>query len=102
MAAEAVTLGVPAVLINSLQVGYCIEAEKAGMLFSFPCFNSAAVNKIDELLNTPNIRQAFKARHAAYLAGKIDVTAFMVWLIEAYPESLAILRNDPDYAGKFV
>jgi hypothetical protein len=32
---------------------------------------------------------------------KIDVTAFMVWFIENYPESKRIMKENPDYQYKF-
>jgi len=35
------------------------------------------------------------------LSEKIDVTAFMVWLIENYPESAKIMKKDNDYQYKF-
>jgi hypothetical protein len=35
------------------------------------------------------------------LKEKIDVTAFLVWFIENYPESVRIMREDPDYQEKF-
>lgn len=102
MAAEAAILGVPALLINSLRMGYCLEAEKAGLLFQFDRFDDQAEKKLEELLSLPDLRRHFADRYKAYLKGKIDVTGFMVWFFEHYPESLAILRSDPEYAGKFV
>jgi len=102
MAAEAVTLGVPAVLINSLRMGYCMEAERAGMLFSFPSLTPAALQKIEELLSAPYVRDSFSRRHEEYLAGKIDVTRFMVWFFEHYPASLEMLRKDPSLVHGFV
>ena len=102
MASEAAVLGTPAVLLNSLRMGYCQEAEEKGMLFSFPALTAEARFKIGELLEMPDIRAAFTAKHQAFLAGKIDVTAFMTWFVETYPDSLARMREDPGYAGRFV
>lgn len=101
MASEAAVLGTPAVLLNGLRMGYCLEAEEKGMLFSFPALTAEARHKIGELLEMPDIRAAFTAKHQAFLAGKIDVTAFMVWFVEAYPESLEVLRRDPGYPERF-
>jgi len=102
MASEAAVLGTPAVLINVARLGYCIEAENEGMLVSFPQYTEQARKKIGELLEMQDIRAAFAAKHQAFLASKIDVTAFMTWFIECYPESLARMREDPEYAGRFV
>ncbi len=35
------------------------------------------------------------------LADKIDVTAFMVWFVEDFPESFKIMKSDPDYQLRF-
>ena len=35
------------------------------------------------------------------LADKIDVTAFMVWFIENYPESIKVMKDDPGYQYRF-
>ncbi len=32
---------------------------------------------------------------------KIDVTAFMVWFIENYPESVGIMKEDSGYQERF-
>ena len=35
------------------------------------------------------------------LSEKIDVTAFMVWFVENYPESVEIMKKNPDYQLRF-
>jgi hypothetical protein len=35
------------------------------------------------------------------LQDKIDVTAFLTWLVESYPESVAILKSDLEIFNKF-
>jgi hypothetical protein len=35
------------------------------------------------------------------LSEKIDVTAFLVWFIENYPESVTVMRQNPDYQYNF-
>jgi hypothetical protein len=35
------------------------------------------------------------------LSDKIDVTAFMVWFVENYPESAKIMKENPDYQWRF-
>lgn len=101
MASEAATMGIPAVLLNPLRMGYCIEAEKKGMLFQFPKLTPEARIKIQELLAVPQIRKLFKSKHHSLLAGKIDVTAFMVWFVENYPDSEKALEKDPDLVLNF-
>jgi len=35
------------------------------------------------------------------LSDKIDVTAFMVWFVENYPESAKIMKENPEYQWSF-
>lgn len=101
MASECAVLGTPAIYVNSLEVGYCTEEEdKYGLVFGYR--NSKGVlEKALALLNTPNLKQEWQKRRRKMLSEKIDVTAFMVWLIENYPESVKIMKNNPDYQFNF-
>ena len=36
-----------------------------------------------------------------FLTSKIDVTAFTVWFVENYPESVKIMKENPDYQDRF-
>ncbi|MBN2355870.1 DUF354 domain-containing protein [candidate division KSB1 bacterium] len=101
MAAEAAVLGVPAVLLNSLRVGYCLEAEKHGMLFRYNGFSPQAKLKIEELLSLDHPRSAFEEKHRAFMSDKIDVTSFMTWFVDHYPHSRRELEKEPDYALRF-
>jgi hypothetical protein len=57
--------------------------------------------KLEELLSTPALEALFQARKKKMLADKIDVTAFLVWFIENYPESAKIMKENPDYQYNF-
>ena len=101
MASECAVLGTPAIYINTLEVGYCTEEEKIyGLVYNFRN-SEGVIEKALELLNTPNIKQEFQKRHQKMLSEKIDVTAFMVWFVENYPESVKILKENPDYQLRF-
>ena len=101
MASECAMLGTPSVYVNSLEVGYCTELEKKyNLIYNFR--NSQGVlEKAIDLLNTSNLKQKFQKRRQKMLTDKIDVTAFMVWFIENYPESVEIMKKNPDYQWKF-
>jgi predicted glycosyltransferase len=100
MASECAMLGTTAIYVNSLNAGTLEEQEKYGLLFSFR--NSKGVlEKAIELLNTPNLKQKFQKRRQKMLSDKIDVTAFMIWFIENYPESVKIMKDHPDYQNRF-
>ena len=57
--------------------------------------------KIKELLSMKNLKQEWQKRRQKMLADKIDVTAFMVWFVENYPESVRIMKENPDYQLRF-
>ena len=101
MASECAVLGTPAIYINSLEVGYCTEEEKKyNLIFGYR--NSAGVlEKAIELLETPNLKEVFQTRRQKMLVDKIDVTAFLVWFVENYPESKKIMKENPDYQMRF-
>jgi len=59
------------------------------------------VHSVEDLCLSWKIKYDFKKHSKRMLADKIDVTAFMVWFVENYPESAKILREDPDYQLRF-
>ena len=101
MASECAMLGTPAIYINSLEVGYCTEEEKKyNLVYNFR--NSEGIlEKAIELLNTPDLKQEWQKRRKRMLFEKINVTAFMVWLIENYPESVRVMKINPEYQKRF-
>ena len=59
------------------------------------------LDKIRELLSTENLQETFRSRREKMLKEKINVTAFMSWFIENYPESKKIMLKNPDYQYRF-
>jgi hypothetical protein len=93
-------LGTPAIYVNTLSAGTLEEQEKYGLLFGYR--NSEGIlEKALELLKTPNLKEEFQARRQKMLADKIDVTAFMVWFVENYPQSVQMMKDNPDYQDNF-
>lgn len=105
MAAEAGVLGTPFIRYNDFvgKIGYLNELENKYKLgFGFKTNQTQKMlNKVQELLNMPDIKDIFQKRRQKMLADKIDVTAFMVWFIENYPESAEIMKENPDYQERF-
>ena len=101
MASECACLGTPAIYVNSLKLGYCTEQEKKyGLVFNYR--NSDGVlERAQELLHIPNLKQEWQKRRQKMLSDKIDVTAFMVWFVENYPDSVNIMKENPDYQLRF-
>lgn len=101
---ESAVLGVPNILINSLVapetcLGVHLEYQRYGIQELFATFDGL-LEKAIELLEG-NAKSVYQERVQTMLAEKIDVTAFMVWLIENYPASLSTLKADPAFDDKF-
>lgn len=98
MAAEAAVLGVPAIFIDSQSRGYTNELEQRyGLVYHFdqsPASLNRALDKAIELVRMPNGRAFFQQQRIKMLSEKIDVTAFLVWFVENYPESVRRMREE--------
>ena len=100
MASECAMLGTPAIYVNSLNAGTLMAQEKSGSIFGFR--NSAGVlEKAIALLETKGLKEKFQQNKNILLEGSIDVTLFIVWLIENYPKSVEFIRENPQYLDKF-
>jgi hypothetical protein len=105
MASECACLGTPAIFHDNKGRGYTDEeGEKYGLVFNYSESiedQNKSLKKAIELLNATNLKQEFQTRRKKMLADKIDVTAFMVWFIENYPESAKIMKENPNYQNRF-
>jgi len=105
MASEAAVLGVPSIRSNSFvgRIAYLEEEEhKYGLTFGFrPDETDKMFAKINELLDIPNLKQEWQNRRQRLLNDKIDVTAFLVWFIENYPKSVAVMKATPEFQYNF-
>lgn len=96
MAVESAILGTPSIYISSLvgKMGNLIELEQIyGLLYSFNNQN-LAMRKAIELMNKPNIKEEWKKKKEILSKNKIDVTTFMIWFVENYPESFEKMKNN--------
>ncbi|GGX04172.1 DUF354 domain-containing protein [Aquimarina muelleri] len=100
MASESGVLGTPSIYVNSLKRAYNEDQEKYGLVFNFQDGNGV-LDKIKELEKIPNLHQNFQKRLQKLLTDKIDVTSFMVWFVENFPESQIELKNNPNYQLNF-
>jgi predicted glycosyltransferase len=105
MTSEAAILGTPAIRCNSFagRISYLQEQEdKYSLTYAFSPDNFAGLmTRVDELFSTPDLKAEWQKRRVKMLADKIDVTAFMVWFVEKYPESGKILKINPEYQARF-
>lgn len=85
MATEAALLGTPSIFVSTLSGGNWDELEnKYQLMYSFTN-PAAAIDKTQELLQDADLKKTWAARRQRMLAEKIDLTAWMVELVENYP-----------------
>ena len=105
MAVEAAMLGTPSLRFNDFagKIGVLEELEhKYELTYAIPSSDPQRLyTKVDALLAMPNLREVFQQRRQKMLSEKIDVTAFITWFIENYPESQRIMRENPDCQYRF-
>lgn len=92
MTTEAALLGTPAIRCNSFvgsnDMGNFIDLEKHGLIFNYPDVEDA-ITKAQELLSFEDVKAVWRERTNSYLKEKIDITSFMVTLIESYSQKNA-------------
>lgn len=105
MTSEAAVLGTPSIRCNSLvgRIAYLEEEEhKYDLTYGFkPDQFDSLLNKVQELLENPNLKNEWRAKRDKMLEDKIDVTAFWLWFIENYPQSKKEYLRNPDLVNQF-
>lgn len=105
MTTESAILGTPAVRCNSFvgqnDMSNFKELEnKYGLIYSFNDFGRA-FEKIQEMLENKDLKKEWKKKRERLLNDKIDVTKFMIWFVEKYPESFEKMKKEPEYQRRF-
>ena len=105
MAAEAGVLGTPFVRFNDFvgRIGYLAELEdKYRLGYGIrPDKPEKLLSTIEELVNTEGLTEIFAQRRQKMLDDKIDLAQFMTWFVESYPESVHIMKKNPDFQYRF-
>ncbi|RYG49985.1 MAG: DUF354 domain-containing protein [Chitinophagaceae bacterium] len=101
---ECAILGTPNILINSLVapetcLGVHLELQQYGLQELFENYEGLMEKALELLKDKTKV--VYQERLQKMLGEKIDVSAFMTWLIENYPTSLSQLKAQPDYSDKF-
>jgi uncharacterized protein len=105
MSMEAAMLGVPSIRFSDF-AGKISVLEELEFVYNLTFGVSAKspeilFDKINELLKLPELEKEFQNRRQKMLRDKIDVTSFIVWFIENYPESTKIMKESPEYQNRF-
>jgi predicted glycosyltransferase len=105
MASECAILGTPSIYLDNVGRGYTDEEEeKYHLVFNYTESEKdleVAISKGIEILIESKSKSKWEERKEQLLSDKIDVTAFMVWFIEHYPNSVKIMKENPDYQNSF-
>lgn len=106
MAVEAAVLGTPSIRISSFsgRISVLEELEmKYQLTYGFKPENiKQALSKIDQMLMFPGLKNIFINRRNKMLNEKIDVSAFLIWFLENYPQSLEQISESPTYQNRFI
>ena len=105
MTSEAAVLGTPAIKCNSFAGKLSVPNElenKYQLCYSFlPRQFDTMLGKISELLYNPDLKTEWYIKRDRMLKDKIDVTAFWTWFVDNYPNSINLLKKNPEYQEKF-
>ncbi len=100
MASESGVLGTPAIYVNSLERCYNEDQEKYGTVYNFRD-SLGVIEKVKDLISDPELKKKTLKGREKMLKEKINVTRFLVWFMENYPESADIMLKEPDNQLKF-
>jgi predicted glycosyltransferase len=105
MAAEAGVLGTPFIRYNSFvgRIGYLNDLEnkyKLGFGILPPNIDEL-FKRLKYLLEYPDLKKEWSFRRQRMLDEKIDLAKFLNWFISNYPDSLEIIKKNPEYQKTF-
>jgi predicted glycosyltransferase len=102
MATEAAVLGTTAIIVNSSAkyFGVFEYISKFGNLFYYGN-EMDAIEKLENLLSSHDFKQSSIGNAREFIRQTINVTDFMVWFLENYPDSFEIMKKNPDYQNNF-
>lgn len=105
MTTEAAVLGTPAVRCNSFvginDMSNFIELEKKyNLIFNYNDPNKA-LEKAIELIQIEDLKNQWRIKKDDLLKDKIDVTGFMTWFIENFPNSLKVINDNSQFQYQF-
>lgn len=104
MSEEAAMLGIPSIYLNNDSTCYTKHLEKDyQLMYNLTESNDDQFEAIQlgvDLLSKEK-SQIWKDRRDAMLQEKIDVSAFLTWVVENWPKSKDVIMENPDYQYYF-
>jgi predicted glycosyltransferase len=105
MATEAGLLGTPVVRYNSFvgskDMANFIELEQNYHLIFNYNNSKEAIKKSLEIVTDPDVKNKWRKRKQKFMDEKINITEFMVWFIDNFPESYLKIKENPNLQNKF-
>jgi len=105
MSTEAAVLGTPSVEFDEYfyEIDQMVELmEKYKLIHCFRTYQEKEfLCKIRELVEDENIKEKYQERRKKLLNDMIDVSAFLIWLFENYPNSKNEFFSNPDMQYRF-
>jgi predicted glycosyltransferase len=100
MAAESAFVGTPVLCISTAQAGTLDEEVKLGLIELYRN-SDGLIERAIELIKDTRSKEKFAARSKEIINNKTDVTAFLVWFVENYPNSLENIKKNPELESNF-
>ncbi len=105
MTVESCMLGTPSIRFNSFvgKISVLNELENKYQLTSSFNVNDrqSFLKKLDELLSIKDLKRIYNNRRDEMLRDKIDLTSFLIWFVENYPDSVHKLKVNPEIQYQF-
>ena len=100
-ASEAAILGTHSIHISTLakHCGVFEDLNRYGLMWTYDN-EQGVMEKVSEIMEDDPRREG-KRKRERLVGDKIDVTAFLSWFVENYPESFAIMKENPRYQDVF-
>ena len=103
MSTEAAILGTTAINVSTSAslLGAYDNFIASGLMYAFSD-SHAAINKAEEIIRKSDQKQISRERANNLLHSQVDLTAFLVWFLENYPNSVKNIKDNPNYSSHFV
>ena len=100
MASECAVLGTPAIFTNTFAPDVIYDQEEKGLLVK-TIDEVEILNTIKEFEENKELKNSSIEKKDQMLSGSIDVSSFLTWFVENFPESKEILSKNPEHQYTF-
>jgi len=104
MISEGAVLGTPGIYLDNTGRLYTNELEEVyNLVFNYNESEKDQIKAIDKAVEIIQSEESniWVDRRSKLLDEKINVSEFLVWFVEKYPESKEIMRNNQNFQNKF-